>query len=67
MVIFGYEYINKLLKPFLKLGKARLPYKQTLTLKLGVTLILTVTQVYVFITLRQLSDGHANLKESVQL
>ena len=51
----SHEYINELLKPFLKLGEARLPIKQTLTLKLGVTLVLTVTQVYVFINLRQVT------------
>ena len=37
-------------KTLLKLGKARLK-ANPLTLKLGITLVLTVTQVYVFVNL----------------
>ena len=40
---FGFiKYINELLQ-------SKIALKQTLTLKLGVTLVLTVTQVYVFV------------------
>ena len=45
-----YEYINELLKSFLN---SKIALKQTPTLKLGVTLVLTVTQAYVFANLRQ--------------
>ena len=50
--MLGYEYINKLLKPFSKLSKARLPKANLITLKVGVTLVLTVTQVYVWERIR---------------
>ena len=50
VAILGLWIINKLLKPNLKLGKA----KGNTTLKLGLlTLVLTVTQVYVFVNLCQ--------------
>ena len=52
MAILGHEYINKLLKPFFKIRQSKISLNQTLTLKLGVTLVLTVTQVYVFVNLR---------------
>ena len=42
--------INKLLKPILKIRQRKIALNQTLTLKLGATLVLTVTQVYVFVT-----------------
>ena len=41
-----HEHINELLEPFLKLGKARAPNFD----KLGVTLVLTVTQVMFLLT-----------------
>ena len=47
-----HEYINKRLKPFFKIRQSKIALKQALTLKLGVTLVVTVTQVYVFINLR---------------
>ena len=46
--IFGHEYINKLLKSF-KIRKSKIALNKTLTLKLGVTLVLTVTRAYVFV------------------
>ena len=49
MAILAYEYINKLLKPFFKIRQSKIALNQTLTLKLGVTLVLTVTQVYDFV------------------
>ena len=51
MAILDYEDINKLLKPLFKIRQSKIALKQTLTLKLGVTLVLTVTQVYIFINL----------------
>ena len=48
-----YEYINKLLKPFFKIRRSKIALNKTLTLKLGVTLVLTVTQVYDFVNPRQ--------------
>ena len=49
VAILGYEYINKVLKPLIRESKIAL--KQTLTLKLGVTPVWIVTQVYVFVNL----------------
>ena len=43
---WGHEYINKPLK---QIRQSKIALNQTLTLKLGVTLVLTVTQVYDFI------------------
>ena len=49
---FGvHEHINELLKPFFEIRQSKIALMQTLTLRLGVTLVLTVTQVYVFIDL----------------
>ena len=48
--ILVHEYINKLLKPF---RQSKIALNHTLTLKLGVTLVLTVTQVYDFVNPRQ--------------
>ena len=45
--------INELLKPLFKIKHGKVTLNQTLTLKLGVTLVLTVTQVYVFVNLRR--------------
>ena len=50
-----HEYINELLKPFLKFRQSKIVLKQILTLKLGVTLVLTVTQVFVFVNLRRVT------------
>ena len=63
MAILGQEYINKLLKPFFQIRQSNIALNQTLTLKLGVTLVLTVTQVYDFVnprreTLNCLYVGH---------
>jgi len=49
-----HEYINKLLKAFFKIRQSKITLNQTLTIKLGVTLVLTVTQVYDFINPRHL-------------
>ena len=38
-----------------KIRQNKIALKQTLTLKLGVTLVLTVTQVYVFINIRKVT------------
>ena len=57
MAILGHEHINKLLKPFYKLRQSKIALNQTLTLKLGVTLVLTVTQVYVFVNLRRVTSA----------
>ena len=47
-----YEYVNQLLKPKLKLGKARLQsLKETPTLKLGINPVLTVTHICVLVNL----------------
>ena len=51
-----HEYINELLKPFFKIRESKIALNQTLTLKLGVTLVLTVTQVYVFVNLRRVTS-----------
>ena len=56
MAILVHEYINELLKPFLKIRESKIALNQTLTLKLGVTLVLTVTQVYVFVNLRRVTS-----------
>ena len=40
-------------KPFFRIRQSKIALNQTLTLKLGVTLVLTVTQVYVFVNLRR--------------
>ena len=40
--------IAKLLKPFFKIRQSKIALNHTLTLKLGVTLVLNVTQVYEF-------------------
>ena len=50
-----YEYINKPLKPLFKIRQRKIALKQILTLKLGVTLVLTVTQVYVSVNLRRVT------------
>ena len=49
---FGHEYINKLLKPIFKIRQSKIALNQTY-LKLGVTLVLSVTQVYDFVNPRQ--------------
>ena len=36
-----HEYINKLLEPFFKIRQSKIALNQTLTLKIGVTLVLT--------------------------
>ena len=54
VAILGHEYINEVLKPFA--WQSKIALKQTLILKLGVTLVLTVTQVYVFVNLRRVTD-----------
>ena len=41
--------IAKLLKPFFKIRQSKIALNQTLTLKLGVTLVLNVTRVYDFV------------------
>ena len=41
----AHEYINKLLNSFLKIRQSKIALNQALTLKVGVTLVLTVTQV----------------------
>ena len=47
-----YEYINKLYtKTLFKVRQSKIVAKQTLTLKLELTLVMTVTQVYVFANL----------------
>ena len=51
-----HEYINKLLKTLFKIWQSKIALKQTLTLKLGVTLVLTVTEVYGFVNLHQVTD-----------
>ena len=51
-----HEYINKLLKPFFKIRQSKIALNQTITLKLGVTLVLTVTQVYAFVNLRRVTS-----------
>ena len=56
MAILVHEYINKLLKPFFKIRESKIALNQTLTMKLGVTLVLTVTQVYVFVNLRRVTS-----------
>ena len=38
-------------KTFFKIRQSKIALKQALTLKLGVTLVVTVTQVYVFVNL----------------
>ena len=38
----AHEYINKLLKPIFKIRQRKIALNQTLTLKLGATLVLTV-------------------------
>ena len=43
--------IRQVVHPNLKNRQSKIALKQTLTLKLGVTLLLTVTQVYVFVNL----------------
>ena len=55
MAILAHEYINKLLKPIFKIRQRKIALNQTLTLKLGATLVLTVTQVYVFVNLRRVT------------
>ena len=57
MAILAHEYINKLLKPIFKIRQSNIALNQTLTLKLGVTLVLTVTQVYVFVNLRRVTSA----------
>ena len=52
--ILGHEYINGT-KTLFEIRQSKIALKQTLTLKLGVTLVLTVTQVYVFVNLRQVT------------
>ena len=42
-------------KTLTKLRQSKIALKQTLTLKLGVTPVLTVTQVYVFVNLCQVT------------
>ena len=42
-------------KSLFKIRQSKIALKQTLTLKLGVTLVLTVTQVYVFVNLRRVT------------
>ena len=48
MSIKDHEYINKLLKPFFKIRQSKIALNQTLTLELGVTQVLTITQAYDF-------------------
>ena len=48
-----HEYINETV---FKIRQGKIALKQALTLKLGVTLILTVTQVYVFVNLHQVTN-----------
>ena len=47
--IQGSPTLNKLLKPFFQIRQSKVALSQTLILKLGVTLVLTVTQGYAFI------------------
>ena len=44
---------DKLLKPFFKIRQSKIALNKALTLKLGITLVLTVTQVYDFVNPRQ--------------
>ena len=43
-------------KTLFKIRQSKIAVNQALTLKLGVTLVLTVTQVYVFVNLRQVTN-----------
>ena len=42
-------------KSLFKIRQSKIALRQTLTLKLGVTLVLTVTHVYVFVNLRRVT------------
>ena len=51
---FGaHEYINELIKLDFKIRQSKIALKETPILKLGVTLVLTESQVYVFVILHQ--------------
>ena len=52
---FGFMNILISYKILFKIRQGKIALKQTLTLKLGVTLVTTVTQVYVFVKLRQVT------------
>ena len=53
VAIWGYDYINELIKPDFKIRQSKIALKETPILKLGVTLVLTESQVYVFVILHQ--------------
>ena len=50
---FGFMNILMSYKTLFKIRQSKIVLKQTLTLKLGVTLVLTVKQVYDFVNLRR--------------
>ena len=49
------------MKPFFKIRQSNIALNQTLTLKLGVTLVLTVTQVYDFVNPAERLPRHLKL------
>ena len=55
--IWSYRYINQLLKTRFKIRQTEIALKETPTLKLGLTLVMTVTQNCVFVNLCR--DCHA--------
>ena len=55
--IWSYRYINQLLKTRFKIRQTEIALKETSTLKLGLTLVMTVTQNCVFVNLCR--DCHA--------
>ena len=50
---FGFMNILISYKTLSKIRQSKIALKQTLTLKLGVTPVMTVTQVYVFVNLHK--------------
>ena len=49
--MLGHEYINNLPKPNFKFRQSKITIKETPTLKLGLTPVMTVTQVCIFVNL----------------
>ena len=49
----NFGFINEILKPNFKIRQSKITLKETPTLKLGLTPVMTITQVYVFVNLRR--------------
>ena len=59
--IFGFMNILMTTKTLFKIRQSKIALKQTLTLKLGEILVLTVTQVYVFVNLCRKTSRHLKM------